>query len=73
MGFVILSFILEKGNFKIFAIRKKYYKEIMKILTYLIIFLIIHKNYYFIFDSLKFLYVGILFYEFIFSHIKLKK
>jgi hypothetical protein len=65
-----LFFILEKFNFKNFIVKNKYYEDIARFLVYIFIFLLIFKRYVYLFDKLKYIYIGILLYEFIFSYIK---
>ena len=65
-----LFFILEKLKPKGFNIKSRYYKEIVKFFVYLFIILLIYKRYFYLFDNLKLLYIGILFYEFIYPYIK---
>ena len=67
---LILFFILEKFKPKGFIIKNRYYKEIAKFFVYLFIFLLIYERYFYLFDNLKLLYIGILLYEFIYPYIK---
>ena len=67
---LILFFILEKFKPKGFIIKNRYYREIVKFFVYLFIFLLIYERYFYLFDDLKLLYIGILFYEFIYPYIK---
>lgn len=67
---LILIFILEKFKPKGFIIKNRYYRKIAKFFVYLFIILLIYKRYFYLFDNLKLLYIGILFYEFIYPYIK---
>ena len=71
----VLFFILEKYNLKLFAVKKIYRKEVIKlkniinILLYIIIFLLILKNYPLMLKRFLLLYFGILAYEFLYTYI----
>ena len=67
---LILFFILEKFKPKGLIIKNRYYREIAKFFVYLFIFLLIYERYFYLFDNLKLLYIGILLYEFIYPYIK---
>ena len=67
---LILILILEKFKPKGFIIKNRYYRKIAKFFVYLFIILLIYKRYFYLFDNLKLLYIGILFYEFIYPYIK---
>ncbi len=70
LALLILIFILEKFKPKGFIIKNRYYRKIAKFFVYLFIILLINKRYFYLFDNLKLLYIGILFYEFIYPYIK---
>ena len=67
----LLSFlILEKKNLNLFFFKNKHLKIIINIFIYLLVFFLIYKKYFYLYDQLKFLYIGILIFEFISPYIK---
>lgn len=67
----LLSFlILEKKILNLFLFKNKHLKIIINIFIYLLVFFLIYKKYFYLYDKLKFLYVGILIFEFISPYIK---
>ena len=62
--------ILEKKNLNLFFFKIKHLKIIINIFIYLLVFFLIYKKYFYLYDKLKFLYIGILIFEFISPYIK---